>query len=829
MIPSPLRVLLIDDNPDDRFLVIRELGREFSGLEVTEITEQEGFSRALENGSFDLVITDFQLCWNNGLEILRAAKSQWPDCPVIMFTGTGSEEVAVAAMKSGLDDYVLKSPLHYAWLPTRVRLALEQSSRQQKLRETEGALRNSNSLLQAIIEAEPECVKILGPGENLRFMNSAGLAILEADSPAEVLGKNLVAQILPEYRQAFRALNKQVIMGGHGTLEFEITSLKGRRLWMETHAVPLDMEDEPVVLAVTRDVTARKQAEASSAKLSAIIEATSDFIGIADMAGRVSYLNCGARKIMGIPAEEDISSSYMEDYHPRWVVDLLHANAIPTALREGIWSGETTLLTRDRREIPVSQVIIAHRGKDDVPEFFSTIVRDISERKRHEAEMVYLANHNALTGLPNRTLLTDRLHQALIEARRHERQAALFFLDLDRFKHITESLGHEVGDLALKMIAEQLASLVREGDTVAHPGGDEFALLFSEVAHSEDAARLAQKVLSHFENTPLEVRGHKLFITFSIGVALYPADSENADGLLQAALAAMDRSQALGGNTYQFYSSEMNAKALENLAMGSALHDAIARNELELHYQPQVDLVSGEIVGMEALARWRHPQYGMVPPAVFIPLAEETGQINQIGAWVLREACRQNKAWQEEGLPPLRVAVNLSARQFRLRDITDIVVQTLAETGLESRFLELEITESMLMQDVIATISTMQQLNGIGVSFSLDDFGTGYSSLNYLKRFPLETLKIDQSFVRDIPHDKDDSAIAAAIIAMASALGIKVVAEGVETPGQLAFLRTQKCTAMQGYYFSKPLPSDEFALLLRQGKTLAGAPQMAPG
>lgn len=819
-IPDPLKILLVDDNPDDRSLVIRELGREFSALHITETTEQEGFNLALENGNFDLVITDYQLCWSDGLAILRAAKSKWTNCPVIMFTGTGSEEIAVEAMKSGLDDYVLKSPKHYGWLATRVRSALEQSLRKQKLLKTEVALRDSDSLLHAIIEAEPECVKIIGADGKLRYMNAAGLAMLEADSPNEVLGKKLSELILPEYRQAFLTLNKQVTKGSHGTLEFEITGLKGGHRWLETHAVPLNMEDGPAVLGVTRDITAHKLAEASSAKLTAIIEATSDFVSIADMEGRVTYLNCGGRKMTGIPPDEDISSTCMDDYQPRWVMDMIRADAIPTALREGTWSGETTLRARDGREIPVSQLIISHRGQGGKPEMLSTITRDISDRKRHEAELIYLANHNALTGLPNRNLLTDRLQQALIEAKRHNRMAALIFLDLDRFKHITESLGHEVGDLALKMVAEQLGGLVREGDTVAHPGGDEFALLLNEIAHSEDAARLVKKVLDHFEKSPLTVGGHKLFVTVSAGVALYPTDNENVDGLLQAAVTAMDRSQALGGNTYQFYSSEMNAKSLENLAMASALHDAIARDELELHYQPQVDLSSGEIVGMEALARWRHPQHGMVSPAVFIPLAEETGLIGQIGAWVLREACRQNKTWQDEGLPPLRVAVNLSARQFCQRDITATVAKTLADTGLESRFLELEITESMLMQDINATISIMQQLKEIGISFSLDDFGTGYSSLSYLKRFPLETLKIDQSFVRDIPHDKDDSAIASAIIAMASALGLKVIAEGVETPEQLAFLRTQNCTSMQGYYFSKPLPAEAFAQLLRQGKTL---------
>ncbi|MHB0984717.1 MAG: putative bifunctional diguanylate cyclase/phosphodiesterase [Sulfuricella sp.] len=696
----PLNILLVDDNPDDRALVIRELEREFPALHVAEITTQEGFDRALGNGGFDLVITDYQLCWNDGLAILRAAKSKWPACPVVMFTGTGSEEIAVEAMKSGLDDYVLKSPVHYGWLPTRVRSALERVLRKQKLLDTENALRKSESLLHAIIDAEPDCIKIIGRDGTLRYMNASGLALIEADSPHQLLGKEVIELVRPEYRQAFEELNQRVLQGENGTLEFEVTGLKGRRAWMETHAVHLEMEDGPALLAVTRD---------------------------------------------------------------------------------------------------------------------------ISERKRHEAELVYLANHDALTGLPNRTLLADRMQQAMIEAKRHDRLAVLIFLDLDRFKQITESLGHAVGDMVLKMVAEQLTGLVREGDTVAHPGSDEFALLFSDVANSEDAARLAQKVLEHFEHFPVTVDGHRLFVTVSAGIAIYPTDSASVDGLLKAAATAMDRSQDLGGNTFQFYSGEMNARALKNLAMSGALRDALERDEFELHYQPQVDLVSGRIFGMEALLRWRHPQHGMVSPMTFIPLAEETGLIVPIGAWVLREACRQNKAWQDAGLPPLRVAVNLSARQFVRRDIAETVALTLAETGLEARFLELEITESMLMQDIDVTLGTMGKLKEIGIAFSLDDFGTGYSSLSYLKRMPIETLKIDRSFVCDIPGDKDDTAIAAAIVAMALTLNIRVIAEGVETSEQLAFLHSQKCTSMQGYYFSKPLPAADFALLLQQGKTLEGA------
>ncbi len=817
---NPLHILLIDDNPDDRFLIIRTLNREFFDLRVTEVTTQTEYEHALTHERFDLIITDYQLCWNDGLSILRAAKARLPDCPVIMFTGTGSEEIAVEAMKIGLDDYVLKSPKHYGRLPARVRLALEQAAQQQQLVRVERALRKSDAFLRAIIDAEPECVKIIGADGRLQFMNNAGLALVEAESAEEILGTDLSDLLLPEYRQAYTALTGQVLLGGRGTLEFEITSLKGTQRWMGTHVVPLETEDGMVILGVTRDISTRKSAEEARVKFAALIEATTDCICIADMSGRVSHLNSGGKKLLDIPQEEDVSAARMDDYYTPDAMEALRIQALPAALLDGTWSGESMLHSRSGENIPVSQVVIVHRTANGKPAFISAIARDLTESRRHEAQLQHMANHNALTGLPNRNLLVDRLQQSLIDAKRHDRMVALIYLNLDRFKHISESLGHELGDLALKMIAQQLTNLLGTGDTVAHPVGDEFALLCNDISHSEDASGLVKKIVTHFEHTPITVGGHKLYVTVSAGIALYPADSETPDGILKAALTAMTRSKTLGGNTFQFYASQMNARALENLALASELHDAIAQDQLELHYQPQVDLVSGQIVGMEALARWRHPLRGMVSPGVFIPLAEEIGLIGSIGAWVLHEACRQNKAWQKQGLPPLRVAVNLSARQFLQADIVEVVVKTLTDTGLASRYLELEITESMLMQDINETISTMQKLNACGINFSLDDFGTGYSSLSHLKRFPLETLKIDQSFVRDIPQDKDDTAIATAIIAMARALDISVVAEGVETAEQLAFLRTQHCDAIQGYFFSRPLPAEDFARLLREGKTL---------
>ena len=446
------------------------------------------------------------------------------------------------------------------------------------------------------------------------------------------------------------------------------------------------------------------------------------------------------------------------------------------------------------------------------------LVNEISERKRAEERLNYMAHYDQLTGLPNRILFNDLLKQAMIEAAAHERLVALMFLDLDRFKTINDTLGHETGDALLKAVAERLRDCLRRGDTVARLSGDEFALVFADMAHIDDASRLAQKILDRF-TTPFRIGERDLFITSSIGITLYPFDQDDANTLLKNADAAMYRAKEQGRNNYQFYTSEMNVRALERLSFETNLRQALERDEFILHYQPKVDLVTGNVIGMEALLRWQNPELGLVSPAEFIPLAEETGLIVAIGEWVIRTACKQNKAWQAAGLPSLRISVNLSARQFKEKNLVERVAQALKETGLEARYLELELTESLL-QTPETTITPLKELHALGIHLSIDDFGTGYSSLSYLKRFPIDTLKIDRSFVRDITTDADDAAIANAIITMAHSLGMYVVAEGVETGEQLAFLCQRKCDSMQGYYFSKPLPADAFVSLIKEGRRL---------
>jgi diguanylate cyclase (GGDEF)-like protein len=429
-------------------------------------------------------------------------------------------------------------------------------------------------------------------------------------------------------------------------------------------------------------------------------------------------------------------------------------------------------------------------------------------RRQAEDRVHHLAHYDELTGLPNRSMFTQRLSHALIQARRNDKPLAILFIDLDRFKNINDTLGHEAGDRVLMEVAQRLQGCLREGDTVGRLGGDEFVVLIEELPEPMHVAAVAQKILAAVVK-PFIAGAQEFHITASIGISTYPDDSEDMQGLLKSADIAMYRAKEQGKNNYQFYSALMNIHTVERLALESSLRRALERNEFLLHYQPKVDIGSGRITGMEALLRWQQRA------TQFIALAEETGLIVPIGAWVLKTACARNQSWRELGLPPLRMAVNLSARQFAHENLLQDVARALDEAGLDPAALELEITESMVMHDPERAVKLLSRLKDMGIHLSIDDFGTGYSSLSYLKRFPLDSVKIDRSFIRDIPGDADDAAITRAIIAMAHSLRLKVIAEGVETEAQLSFLREHGCDEMQGYHFSKPLPEDAFLRLLQ--------------
>jgi diguanylate cyclase (GGDEF)-like protein/PAS domain S-box-containing protein len=441
---------------------------------------------------------------------------------------------------------------------------------------------------------------------------------------------------------------------------------------------------------------------------------------------------------------------------------------------------------------------------------------DISALMRYEAELEFQARHDALTGLANRNLLHERLARAIAQARHGATELWVVFVDLDRFKFVNDTLGHEAGDILLKTLAERLRLAVREADTVARMGGDEFVLVLPAGGNGEARLQVILDVMAAVA-APLRIEAHEFFLTCSIGIAAFPSDGDNADTLTKHADIAMYRAKETGRNSYQFYTPAMSERTLERLEIEADLRHALERGQLSLHYQAQVDLAAASIVGMEVLLRWNHPKHGPIAPARFIPLAEEMGLIVPIGAWVLRAACEQTRAWQLAGLGQLRVAVNLSPRQFTQKGLAQSIAAVLHETGLEARFLELELTESMVMTDVDHAITILRELKELGVQIAIDDFGTGYSSLSYLRRFPIDVLKIDQSFVRDITLEEDGAAIVRTIISLAHSLRLTVIAEGVETDAQLAYLRQHACNQVQGYLFSRPVAAAEFAALIGKG------------
>jgi diguanylate cyclase (GGDEF)-like protein len=475
----------------------------------------------------------------------------------------------------------------------------------------------------------------------------------------------------------------------------------------------------------------------------------------------------------------------------------------------------SVLIGRDESEIPIEDSVALIHDREGQVTGAVIVFRDVSAARAMALQMTHLAQHDFLTGLPNR-MLNDRVSQAIALAPRHQKKVAVLFLDLDGFKYINDSLGHPTGDKLLQSIAKRLVNCVRRSDTVSRQGGDEFVVLLSEVERPEDPAIAARRLLQAVAE-PHSIDQHDLHVTTSIGLSVYPNDGLDAETLIKNADTAMYQAKENGRQGYQFFKPAMNIRAVERQSIEESLRRALERQEFALHYQPKINLSTGEIAGAEALLRWTHPVRGPVSPAQFIPVAEDCGLIQPIGNWVLREACQQARVWLEAGLPLETMAVNISAVQLRDENFLDRIFAILRDTALDPKFLELELTESVLMKHAESTESILKTLRSRGVQIAVDDFGTGYSSLSYLRKFPIDALKIDQSFVRQITTAPDETTIVTAMISMGRSLKLRVVAEGVETQAEMAFLQAHQCDQAQGYYFSRPVPAQQFARLLRTG------------
>jgi len=592
-------------------------------------------------------------------------------------------------------------------------------------------------------------------------------------------------------------------------------TLRQANVFLETRSTELSRANAMLQQEMQERKRAEEEIRSTQTFLSSIVDNIPNMVFVKDAKDlKFVRLNKAGEKLTGYSEKELLGKSDY-DFFPKEQADFFTGKDRET-LRIGkhVFIVEESIKTKDGTEKILQTKKMPILDKNGNPQYLLGISEDITERKKAEEQLTYLAQYDSLTGLPNRNLFRDRLSLTMARAKRNGQMLALMFLDIDRFKEINDTLGHTIGDEVLQAASGLLRESLRDVDTIARLGGDEFTIILENITHEDQAIVVAEKIQKAFSD-PVVIQKQEIFVTASIGIALYPRDAEDIDALLQTADNAMYRAKEEGRNTYEFYAHEINAQAAERLNMQNLLRYALERQELLLHYQPKVKVKSGQIIGAEALIRWNSKELGLVSPSQFIPLAEKTGLIVPLGEWVLKTACTQNKAWQDQGIPPLVMSVNLSPRQLRQKNLMAMITGVLDKIGLAPRFLELEITESMIMHHADKAIAILQQLHQLGIHLSIDDFGTGYSSLAYLKRFPVQKLKIDQSFVRDLTVNADDASIVTAIIAMAKSLGLEVVAEGVETKEELAFLSKLHCDEYQGYYFSKPVPAEEFARLMQ--------------
>ncbi|MBI2381777.1 MAG: EAL domain-containing protein [Gammaproteobacteria bacterium] len=704
--------------------------------------------------------------------------------------------------------------VRHAGRPARLNLILDVSARES----AEAALRESRRRWDETLEA-------LGDGlwdwhvpsgrisHSQRWKAMLGYGVEELADRHDEWQKLVHPEDLPRVNEAYERHQRGEVPVFECEMRMRAKSGVWRWILGRGRIIERDDQGQPLRMVGTNsDITARKAGEDQLSLAARVFEHSHDAILIADSQWRTLSVNRAFTALSGYTSSEVVGC------RPHFLVEThqppeFFATVKSALQRRQFWAGEVINVHADGHELYVDESIIAVPDDRGGFSHYIIIASDISERREHQARIEFLAHYDALTGLPNRSLMQDRLGLALTQAERDGCQVGVLFFDLDRFKNINDSLGHHLGDRLLQAVAERVRGILREGDTVARQGGDEFVLILPRIQHGRDAAKVAAK-LCRAMRAPVDLDGHQLLVTPSVGIALFPQDGRDVASLVKNADAAMYHAKAQGRDNYQFYTAELNARALESLSLENELRGAMAREELRLHFQPQFAMAGGRLTGAEALLRWSHPERGDIPPGLFIPIAEERGLIGALGEWTLREACRQIRAWAAAGMAVVPVAVNLSALQFRDRNLASRIAAVLHETGVAPEYLHLEITESVLMQHVEITLDTLRQLSALGLCLAIDDFGTGYSSLSYLHRFPLDKLKIDRSFVAELADSPDALALTETMIAMAKGLRLKVVAEGVETEAQRLRLGELGCDELQGYLVGRPEPAAVFAARL---------------
>jgi diguanylate cyclase (GGDEF)-like protein/PAS domain S-box-containing protein len=689
--------------------------------------------------------------------------------------------------------------------------ALQNYAREKSRHTAQQQLRDSEARYRLLIQHFPDgAVALFDHNMRYQIADGKGLARLGI-RPRECLDRSIQDVLTPELYRALEPHYRRALAGRNSDATLNACG----RHW-EIQISPVRDSGEEIVggLMVAQDLTEKKRSEQMIRLTSEAFQGIADAVVIMDGQLSILFVNKAYTTITG-HASEDVLGTKPQILTAEYHEPSFFANLWAQVQSTGAWQGEVWDTRKGGERYPIFLKISAVKDHEDNVTNYIGAFNDISQAKEYEAQLQHLAHHDALTGLPNRSLLSSRTKVAIAQARRHSGHLALLFLDLDRFKRINDSLGHAIGDKLLKLVAERLQQVVREADTVSRHGGDEFLVLLNEVSEPEAAARVAEKIMRAIAQ-PYVVDDHELVTGASVGIAIYPDDGRDMGELLRNADAAMYSAKQLGGSRFEYYSAHMNTRAAERLELEQELRYAVEKDQLSLVYQPQIEIASGRIVGIEALLRWRHPTLGAIPPDRFITVAQDAGLILPIGDWVLREACRQRKQWVN--LPDsVPISVNVSAIQFRQANFVNRVAAILEETRLLPSALELEVTESVVMHGAQEMIDTLTALNRHGLTLAIDDFGTGYSSLSYLRNLPIHRLKIDRSFVTDLPANKDAAAITKAIVDMGRTLGLDVIAEGVETEAQADFLRNAACLSAQGYLYCHPLVADELERWFARG------------